>query len=199
MTKLVIKNVRLAAYPHLFEPNTGPEGKDKPAWDCKGIVPKNHPQVAEINALIKAEAKAKWKGEADTVLAELFEEDRVFFREATKKDAKQDGMAGNMRISCRNSENAPDVRHIEKDPTTGKPKKLVKADGKPYGGCYVNLVLDVWAQANKFGKRINGKLLGIQFIGDGDAFGPGAPATDDDFDLAEGADASNDVDESDLV
>lgn len=197
MTKIVLKNVRLASYPHLFEPNTGPEGKDKPAWDCKGIIAANDPQIAALNKVIEEVAKTKWKGEAAEVLAELRAKDRVCLRDG-KTMAKQEGFAGNMFVACRNPDSAPDVRGLDKDPTTGKPIKLTKASGKPYGGCFVNLVLDIWPQSNKFGKRVNAKLLGIQYVKDGDAFGPGAPASDDDFDLADGAQASDNV-EDDLV
>jgi hypothetical protein len=58
---------------------------------------------------------------------------------------------------------------------------LTAADGKPYSGCYVNVSIDVWAQDNKYGKRINAQLKGIQFVRDGDAFGGGAPASPDEF------------------
>lgn len=192
MTKIVLKNVRLASYPHLFEPNTGPEGKDKPAWDCKGIIAANDPQIAALNKVIEEVAKTKWKGEAAEILADLRAKDRVCLRDG-KTMAKQEGFAGNMFVSCRNPDSPPDVRD------TDKTVKLTKASGKPYGGCFVNLVLDVWPQSNKFGKRINAKLLGVQYVKEGDAFGPGAPASDDDFDdLSSGAQASDSV-EDDLV
>jgi len=52
----------------------------------------------------------------------------------------------------------------------------------PYSGCYVNVSMDVWAQANDFGKRINAKLLAIQFEADGAAFGGGEGFASADFD-----------------
>ncbi len=66
---------------------------------------------------------------------------------------------------------------------------LTAADGKPYSGSYMNVSLEIWAQDNNFGKRINATLKGVQFVGDGDSFGGGAPASPDDFeDLAVGED-----------
>ncbi|MWN55950.1 ssDNA-binding protein, partial [Escherichia coli] len=57
-------------------------------------------------------------------------------------------------------------------------------------GCYVNAVIDIWAQDNNFGKRINASLGGVQFLRDGDAFAGGGVASADDFDdISEGADA----------
>jgi hypothetical protein len=63
---------------------------------------------------------------------------------------------------------------------------LTDEDGKPYGGCYVNASIEIWAQDNQFGKRINAQLRGIQFVKDGDAFGGGgSPASADEFEELE--------------
>ena len=65
---------------------------------------------------------------------------------------------------------------------------LMPVDGKPYGGCYVDVSVDIWAQDNSWGKRINGKLRWVQFRSDGDAFSGGAPASESEFEaIAEGA------------
>jgi hypothetical protein len=48
---------------------------------------------------------------------------------------------------------------------------LTEADGRPYAGCFVNVVFRIWAQDNEFGKRVNAQLQGIQFFADGEAFG----------------------------
>jgi hypothetical protein len=59
---------------------------------------------------------------------------------------------------------------------------LSEASGRPYAGCYVNASLDIWAQDNSYGKRVNATLRGVQFFRDGDAFAGGAPASEDEFD-----------------
>lgn len=61
---------------------------------------------------------------------------------------------------------------------------LAEDDGKPYAGCYVNCIIDLWYQDNKFGKRINANLHGVQFAADGESF---ADATDvaDEFEAIE--------------
>lgn len=43
-----------------------------------------------------------------------------------------------------------------------------EAECNIYAGCYVNAKVDVWVQNNQHGKRINCKLLAIQFAGDGE-------------------------------
>ena len=78
----------------------------------------------------------------------------------------------------------------------GQRNELTQADGKPYSGCYVNANLELWAQDNSFGKRINAQLRGIQFLRDGDAFaGGGAPANADEFDEIGAPDESGDDDD----
>lgn len=51
----------------------------------------------------------------------------------------------------------------------------------PYSGCYVNINFTLWAQNNKYGKRINGNLIAVQFVKDGTAFGRGPVAVEDEF------------------
>ena len=61
----------------------------------------------------------------------------------------------------------------------GRP--LAEESGKPYSGCYVNAIVTLWVMDNKWGKRINANLLGVQFVRDGEAFSTrrGAPAVFD--------------------
>lgn len=58
---------------------------------------------------------------------------------------------------------------------------VTEADGKLYPGCYVNAVIQVWAQDNKWGKRVNASLEGVQFVEDGESLGGGTVADEDDF------------------
>jgi hypothetical protein len=64
---------------------------------------------------------------------------------------------------------------------------LTAADGKPYSGCYVNAMIEVWAQDNQHGKRVNASLLGVQFVRDGERLAGGSVATADDFEPIPGA------------
>lgn len=59
---------------------------------------------------------------------------------------------------------------------------LAADDGKPYAGCYVTAILTLWAQDNKYGKRINANLIGVQFKKDGEPFEARVTADDDDWD-----------------
>jgi hypothetical protein len=55
-------------------------------------------------------------------------------------------------------------------------------DGTLYSGCYVVVHVNIWAQDNQFGKRINCGLLGVQFYKDGEAFSGGRISSVDEFD-----------------
>lgn len=73
---------------------------------------------------------------------------------------------------------------IDKDKTP-----LVEDDDKPYAGCYVNAIVDLWySDHTKGGKQVLGNLLGIQFLRDGEPFGAGNVDTADEFDEIEDED-----------
>lgn len=169
--KLTLKHVRLA-FPSLWFPEQV-QGEGKPAFSGSFIIPRDHPQLREIESVIMQVANAQWGAKAMDILRALKAKDAICVHNGDAK-AEWAGFAGNLYISAR-SESRPLV--VGRDRAI-----LVQADGKPYAGCYVNAVLDIWAQDNKFGRRINAGLSGVQFDADGEAFAGGVPATVDDFD-----------------
>lgn len=82
----------------------------------------------------------------------------------------------------------------------GKREPVMEGDkNAPYSGCYVNATVSLWTQNNKFGKRVNANLRGIQFLRDGPAFGVAPVDADNEFELlgdqaTAGAAASEDFD-----
>ena len=173
--KVTIRNARLA-FPALFEPKAmANEPADKAAYSASFIFDPvaNKADIAALEAAIEAVAKEKWGAKADTVLKSLYAKGDVCLRSGDTK-SEYDGFEGNMYISTR-SKTRPLV--IDRDKTP-----LTQADGKPYGGCYVNASVEVWAQDNNFGKRINCQVKGVQFFKDGDAFSGGGAASPDEFD-----------------
>jgi len=177
--KLKLTNVRLA-FPVLFEAKTV-NGEGKPAFSASFLIEPDDPQVKAINAAIEQCAKDKWGAKADVVLKGMRAQDKVALHDGDLK-AAYDGFPGMFYVSAR-SATRPGVFDRDRTP-------LVEADGKPYAGCYVNAVVELWAQDNNYGKRVNASLSGVQFSSDGDAFAGGGAASEDDFDdLAVGADA----------
>ena len=169
--KLKLSNVRLA-FPALFEAKTV-NGEGSPAFSAALLIDPADKQVKAINAAIDETAKAKWGAKADALLKQMRATDKVCLHDGDLK-ASYDGFPGNLYISARNPVR-PTVLDADKTP-------LVAADGKPYAGCYVNVSLELWAQDNKYGKRVNATLMGVQFYRDGDSFTGGGAADESDFD-----------------
>jgi hypothetical protein len=59
-------------------------------------------------------------------------------------------------------------------------EQLTAEDGKPYPGCYVNILVDIWA-GNYSGDRVGATLEGVQFVRDGQAFSSAVQASASDF------------------
>ena len=180
--RVMLRDARLA-FPNLFEPTTV-AGEGKPRYSATMLIPADHPQLAEIRKVIKAVATEKWKDKAQALLTSLEKTGKIALHDGDEK-AQYDGFSGNWFVAAASQENAPPtVVDASRAPLTAK-------SGKPYAGCYVNASLEFWAQDNQWGKRVNCTLRGVQFVRDGDAFSAGRPADADEFDVVEGAEASD--------
>lgn len=180
--KVKLENVRLA-FPNLFTPKAVGDGE--PSYSAAFPVAPGSANAKALAAAVEAVAKEKWGAKATGVLTELKSKGRVGYKEAplSKEGEVYDGFE-DMHSLNTSSKTRPLVIDGQKNPLTA-------ADGKPYAGCYVNAQVEVWAQDNSYGKRINAQLKGVQFLRDGDAFGGGAPASTDDFEsIEDGADAA---------
>lgn len=188
--KLNINNVR-AAFPSYFEA-TSIEG-GKPTYNGKFPIDPSDPQVKVLDAAMLSVAIEKWgpdKGKTifdRMVKTGKFKNIEVAFVHQPYTDGEGDVYAGFEDMFTLSASSAARPLIIDRDKTP-----LVAADGRPYGGCYVNVQIELWAQDNKWGKAIRAQLKGVQFVKDGDAFSGGAPASADDFEnLGEGADAGD--------
>jgi hypothetical protein len=170
--QIVLKNVRLA-FPNLWEPTTF-NGTGQPACSASFIIsPDNKLAMETVVAAIKQVATEKWQAKATEMLKTLKAKNDLCLHDGAEK-SNYAGFEGNHYVSARNA-TRPIVIDRDKSP-------LTQADGRIYAGCYVNVSLDVWAQDNGYGKRINAKLLAVQFVKDGEAFGGGAQGSADAFD-----------------
>lgn len=170
--QIKLKNVRIAFCQNLFEAGSI-DVNSKPAFSATFILQKDDPQNSAIVEVIKTVAQSQWKTNWEKELKAINAAGKLCYRDGDTK-AQYDGFEGNMYISAR-SYVAPKVFNKDRSLLTAK-------DGLPYAGCYVNALVDIWAQDNNFGKRINCALTGIQFCADGDAFSGSRPATENDFD-----------------
>lgn len=163
---------RLAFAQHLFEAGTvGGEGE--PAYSATAIFGKDHPVNKQLLAAEEQVAKEKWGAKADGILKSIRAAGKGVVKDGDSK-AEYAGFEGNSFVSTRTTKR-PTVINKDRSPLTA-------ADGVIYSGCHANVLIEVWAQDNSYGKRINAQLLGVQFSRDGDSFGGGAtPAKPDDF------------------
>lgn len=169
--KVTIKNVRIA-FPNLFEPDS--------KYNRYGASFPIEPGSANAKALaaaVESVAKEKWGAKVEGILKQIKAKGDLGYQETAKRNGEgevYDGFEGMFTLNTSNKQR-PLVLDRNKAPLTA-------ADGKPYGGCYVNASVEAWAQDNEYGKKVNFTLKGVQFVRDGDAFGGGAPASPDDFD-----------------
>lgn len=169
--KIKLNAVRLS-FPQLFEAKTV-NGEGKPAFSAAFLISPKDPQIAMINTAITTVAAEKWGAKADAILKTIRAADKTCLHSGDLK-ANYDGFEGMMYISARNPLK-PSVVDTNRSP-------LVAEDGRPYAGCYVNAVLELWTQDNNYGKRVNATLMGVQFFKDGESFVGGGVADADDFD-----------------
>lgn len=176
MSKIKLQNVRLS-FPSLFRKAVfnGEETK----FEATFLLDKEQhaDKIKEIKAAISEKVKTDLKGAK-------IPSDKICLKDGDEID--YDGYDGCMSIKASNGKR-PLVIDNDKTP-------LSEDDNRLYAGCYVNAVIELWAQNNSWGKRINANLLGVQFFKDGEPFGDGVSASVDDFDAFEDDNMDDDFD-----
>lgn len=168
--KIKLSNVRLS-FPALFKAEAFKPG-DVPKFKATFLIPKNSPQVAEIEraALDALEAKFPKKGAQVRKQIEG-NNNKCCIQDGDLSD--YDGYAGHIAVSAK-SAMRPLVIDADKSP-------LTEAEGKPYAGCYVTASIEFFGYDSS-GKGLSASLRGVQFFNDGDAFAGGGAASEDEFD-----------------
>lgn len=164
MAKIKLDNVRIS-FPSLFRKAVF--NGDETKFEGTFLISKKDgkSKIDEIEAAIKALLKEELKG---TKLPP----DKICFKDGD--NIEYAGYAGNMSIKA-SSTKRPIIIDRDKSP-------LTEDDNRIYAGCRVNAVIELWAQNNNYGKRINANLLGVQFLKDDEPFADGVKGSVDDFD-----------------
>lgn len=169
--RILLRDVRLA-FPSLFKA-TAPKGGGEPAFSASFLMPPTHKQVAELKAACKKLAMDKWGAKGDAIYKALDAAGKLCLHDGNTK-SDYEGFADNLFVSTR-SKTRPTTFDQNREPVD-------QESGTLYSGCYVNASIELWAQDNSFGKRINAQLRGVQFVRKGDAFAGGSvPADADEF------------------
>jgi hypothetical protein len=172
--------VRLS-YPNLFVAKAGESGGE-PKFSAAFLLDKeiNAKDIAAVQAAMKTVADAKWPTGIPKAVKKCL-------RDGSEKD---DVAYENCVFFNASSKTRPPV--VDKDPSVA----LNESDGKPYAGCYVNAVVQFWAQDNAYGKRINSELRSVQFAKDGEPLGRAPVDPTKEFENLENGPAATESDES---
>ena len=154
--RILLNNVRLT-YPFLFTPRIqkNADGVENNRYEAGLLFDKRIPEKDLFEPLIEY-AKYLYKdgGKNKTVLK--FE--KCFMIDGD--DVNYNGYEGMWSIKTSNQEK-PDIFDFMKE-------IVEKNDGNYYAGAYVDAIIQLWFQNNKFGKRINARLKAIRFRAHGE-------------------------------
>lgn len=160
------------------------QGTGDPRYSATVLFEPDSDSDKKAKQAMLAAAVEKWgEDEAKKMVKSLFKANKTAYYDGDMK-ATYDGFEGMMVVAGHAREHEPPALVATQN---GKNVRLDReTQNIIYGGCYVNAIYEFWAQDNKWGKRINATICGLQFAGDGPAFSSSGPAVgEDDFDLAE--------------
>jgi hypothetical protein len=183
---VILKDVRLS-YPDLWKPGKPMKPTDTPKYGGQFIFkPDSEAATVAKGALVQTAQEvfgANWQA-----MVGAMEKTKKCVRKGdenlTKDGAIRDGYGGMLYLVARNKAK-PLVIGPRKGPD-GQFPVLTENDGKPYGGCYVNVKIDIKAMKSfeQVPNQVYATLLTVQFLRDGEAFGA-APGTSEGFDDAD--------------
>lgn len=162
-TQVIIEG-RLS-YADIFRPRSFEKGDDANArYKTLILVPKNTERgKADFEALRKASAiakKEKWGEKIPKIPSNM-----LCIKDGDGEYGKEE-TAGCWIVSA--SEDTP-PQVLDRDGQT----ELSESDGKIYSGVVARVMLNLWCQDNKYGKRVNANLRAVQFVRHDEAFGKG--------------------------
>lgn len=183
--EIYLEDVR-CSHPHLFEPTVFQrKGKAdpnaKPRFTCGFILDKktHKKQIEEIEDAIDDVIADKW-GKNPPKIAE----NNLCFVDGD--DTDKDELQGCMLLKAASpAKSAPKVFLRDMSPA-------VEKDGKPYGGCFVNALVRIYAY-DEWNDQVNASLEIVQYYRKGESFGKGAA------DTSRFKDYGSDDDEGDYV
>lgn len=178
-TRIMLKNITMA-FPALAEPQSFGEGE--PAYGAKFPIKPGSEHQKLLEEAMLAEAKETWKDKAQSVLDMLIEDGKVAFVKKVYRSKKTGepytGFDGTHYLSSRNAKTQPSVYNQYGEELSAESD----IERQAFSGARVNASVEVWAQDNKWGRRINCSLRGVMLTGEGENFGGGSsPASADEF------------------
>lgn len=196
MPQVQIKAVRLS-FPDLFKPGKPMQEGDTPKYGGQFIIEPGSENETIVKNALTAAAQETFGANWAAIVGAMEKSKKCVRRgdDNLDKDGNvRDGYAGKIYIVARNKAKPAIVAAKAKN-ADGSWNFLTEADGKPYGGCFVNAKINIKAMKakDKIPNQIYATLEAVQFVRDGEAFGAG-PGTPEGFDNEDdGAEASGDA------
>lgn len=167
-----LTNVRIS-YPALFKPKAYKADKDKApkfSLDCILDPRKNAKDIEKLEDAIDEIIEEAFKGKKPKGM-------RVLIKDGNDKTDDDDvvkvGYEDMLYIKASSTKRIPVV---DRDLSP-----LTEDDNKPYGGCYCNVSIRLYAQDNDYGRHVNCQLRAVQFVADGKPFGDAAVDVEKEF------------------
>lgn len=171
-SKLLLKRVRLS-FPVIWTAKDY-QGNKKYRYSATALIEKGSDTAKAVEKAIAMAAQDKFGKKADAKLAVLRPQgNRCCYQDGNTKE--YEGYQGMMALTAHRNQEAGRPTILDKDKTA-----LTEESGKPYAGCYVNMLVSIYCQDGQ-NEGIRAQLLGLQFVADGDAFSGASVASEDDF------------------
>ena len=173
-----LKNVRISFCDAIYVAKQY-KGQGKPKYGATLLITPGSDNDLKIEKAIAEVAAAQWGEKTASVMASIVGQSKSYCY--LNGDLKEyDGYAGMKALSTARREEDGPVLVLDRDTTP-----LTQASGRPYGGCYVNARVQLWAQKNEWGNGMRATLVVVQFMNDGDSFGGASKPTNAGFESVE--------------
>jgi Protein of unknown function (DUF2815) len=151
------------SYLYISSPYKNDDGKE--SFCSHLLIPPDHPQVQEISEKIRVAAQHEWPQDFEEVLQAAKAKQWIALRRGEVGKPGVDHYRGRLYISSSNKSR----------PRLVDANAIEVPSNSPlfYSGCWVNAIITFWAQNNKYGKKINCELNGLQFLKDDERLGGG--------------------------
>lgn len=168
---LRLRNVRLS-FPQLWEKKQFADGK--PEYSAQFLIEKGTEEFKLATTAYKRICETRFGGKEP--------KDLKYRCVKSCSEFDYDGYEDDMIVLvAKGKENAPHV--LDKDLTP-----LLKGSSRPYAGCYVNAVVQVYGWKAPHGFGVGADLKAVQFVRDGEPFGSRGMEIEDMFDVEDGDD-----------
>lgn len=195
MAKLNLKNVRIA-FVHVFERHQNPKyPNSKPAYKLSIILPKDHPQIDEVeeHALKACEDRFKNVKSVPKWFDRHYGQDskECCVRDGDQREESSPEFEDALIINAKRFKQPRILTSTGEEQTeSGLTIDVDEIEGdEVYSGCMANVSVSFWAWDNENGKGLGCELLGVRFREHAPAFGGGSTEHANDDDLGDDEDS----------